>query len=258
MAGWMSLLFLVLFLGGASMGIPGSEGPSGDHPAGRLRGDQNAAGGVLPVRKTDDFGISGDGSATAWEKTDWVTLPFRKGHNSGWDTQVKLLYSDSGFYALFRCEDRRLSATMDADFLDLWNEDVAEIFLWPDERFPVYFEYEISPLNRELVLLVPNLDGQFLGWLPWHYEGSRRTRHATSVWGGEKKSLAGVEGWSAEVFIPYELLSPLSNVPPRPGTKWRANFYRCDYDQEPHSSWAWQPVEKRFHEFEKFGILEFK
>lgn len=24
--------------------------------------------------------------------------------------------------------------------LDLWNEDVFEVFWWPDERYPVYFE----------------------------------------------------------------------------------------------------------------------
>ena len=53
-----------------------------------------------------------------------------------------------------------------------------EVFLWPDERDPIYFEYEISPLGRELPILVPNLDGKFLGWRPWHYEGepARRAR----------------------------------------------------------------------------------
>ncbi len=132
-----------------------------------------------------------------------------------------------------------------------------EVFLWPDERFPIYFEYEISPLDHELVLLVPNLDGQFLGWTPWHYEGIHRIRHATSVRGGEKGSLAVIEGWSAEFFIPFDLLAPLTNVPPKPGARWRANFYRCDFDAEPHAVWAWQPVEKRFHEFEKFGTLVF-
>ena len=37
--------------------------------------------------------------------------------------------------------------------MDLWNEDVFEVFLWTDERYPVYFEYEISPLNHELPIL---------------------------------------------------------------------------------------------------------
>jgi hypothetical protein len=60
---------------------------------------------------------------------------------------------------------------MQGDFLDLWNEDVVEAFFWTDESNPIYFEYELSPLNYELPILVPNNKGKFLGWLPWHYEG---------------------------------------------------------------------------------------
>jgi hypothetical protein len=245
---WFVLLFGYL-MGDASMSPAGSP----------TMGETNApAASSWLVRRTSDFEISGEGSNAAWERADWLTLPPLKNDAVGWTTLVRILYSDSGLYVLFRFEDHQLTATMETDFLDLWNEDVAEVFLWPDERYPIYFEYEISPLNRELVLLVPNLDGEFLGWLPWHYEGARRTRHATTVWGGKKESLASIEGWSAEIFIPFDLLAPLANVPPRSGTRWRANFYRCDYDHQPHASWAWQPVEKRFHEYKKFGQLIFE
>lgn len=36
------------------------------------------------------------------------------------------------------------------DMSSLYLEDVAEVFLWPREELPVYFEYELSPLDREL------------------------------------------------------------------------------------------------------------
>ena len=65
-------------------------------------------------------------------------------------------------------------------------------------------------------------------------------------------------GWTAEVFIPYELLTPLRNVPPKPGTRWRANFYRMDYDDGQHTSWDWARVGPSFHEFQKFGTLVFE
>jgi hypothetical protein len=155
-------------------------------------------------------------------------------------------------------EDSAITATMNEDFLDLWNEDVFEFFLWPDERYPVYFEYEISPLGYELPILIPNFDGQFLGWRPWHYDGSRKTQKATTTTGGPKRSGARVKGWTAEVFVPYELLRPLQNVPPRPGTKWRANFYRVDYDDAKNTSWDWARVGPSFHEFQKFGTLIFE
>ena len=141
--------------------------------------------------------------------------------------------------------------------MDLWKEDVFEVFLWTDERSPVYFEYEISPLDRELPILIPNFGGRFLGWRPWHYEGGRRTRKATSIIGGPKQSQASIQGWRAEVFIPYALLTPLQNVPPKPGATWRANFYRMDHDQGKTTQWEWARVGDSFHEYEKFGSLIF-
>jgi hypothetical protein len=152
--------------------------------------------------------------------------------------------------------DRTLTATMTDDFMDLWNEDVFEVFLWTDERYPVYFEYEISPLNRELPIIVPNFGGQFLGWRPWHYDGPRLTRKATSVSGGSKEPHASIDGWRAEFFIPFALLKPLQNVPPKPGTTWRANFYRMDHDGGTLTQWGWVPL-ANFHDYEKFGDLVF-
>jgi hypothetical protein len=155
-------------------------------------------------------------------------------------------------------EDRKITATMKADFLDLWNEDVFEFFLWPSEQYPVYFEYEISPLGFELPIIIPNFGGEFLGWRPWHYDGERKTQKATSVMGGQKRSGARTKAWKAEVFVPYDLLKPLQNVPPEPGTRWRANFYRVDYDDGKNTSWDWVRVGRSFHEFEKYGTLIFE
>ena len=212
----------------------------------------------LEIGRTEDFELTGAGGARAWEKTDWIALPHRKGPNPEFRTDMKILYSGTGLYFLFRCGDAKLTAFLDGDFLDLWKEDVVEVFLRPDERDPLYFEYELSPLDHELPILVPNLDGHFWGWRPWHYEGDRRTRHATAVSGGEKRGGAAIREWTAECFIPFALLKPMRNVPPDPGSRWRANFYRCDYDAGSMAYWSWQPVEKMFHEYGRFGVLEFQ
>jgi hypothetical protein len=209
--------------------------------------------GIWRIKHTMDFNITGKGSSTNWDNTEWLTLPQRNSMSVGYQTQVKILYSDSGIYCLYRCEDKKITATLKKDFLDLYNEDVIEAFFWTDEKVPIYFEYELSPLNYELPILVPDIKGNFLGWLPWHYEGSRRTRHATYI---SKKGKA-VTGWTAEVFIPYALLKPMMNVPPQKGTQWRANFYRIDYDYNP-ITWQWQIVQnENFHDFERFGTIVF-
>ena len=213
---------------------------------------------VLRVPKTEDFEVNGRGDSPAWQKARWEPLQRRTAEGHPYQTRVKLLYSATGLYVLMDAADERVTATMKEDFLDLWTEDVFEFFLWPDERFPVYFEYEISPLGFELPILIPNFDGKFLGWRPWHYEVPRKTRKATTVAGGPKQSGAKITGWKAEVFTPYDLLRPLGNVPPKPGTRWRANFYRVDYDGGRTTSWDWARVGAGFHEFRKFGTLVFE
>ena len=99
--------------------------------------------------------------------------------------------------------------------------------------------------------------GKFLGWRPWHYEGDRKIQKAVKVTGGLAESGAKISGWSAEMFVPYKLLEPLQNVPPKPGTAWRANFYRVDVDGGKGASWDWARVGPSFHEYQKFGTLIF-
>lgn len=212
----------------------------------------------VTVRRCDDFEVTGKGDAPAWQRAEWVSMNVRpkSAHNDA--TRFKVLYSGTGLYVLFDADDRQLTASKAEDYLDLWTEDVFECFLWTDEKHPIYFEYEISPLGFELPILVPNFDGRFLGWRPWMYAGDRKTRKATSTRGGDRAPKAAVEGWTAEVFIPYELLKPLSNVPPKSGTRWRANFYRMDYDGGKQGSWDWARVGDSFHDYQHFGRLHFE
>lgn len=208
------------------------------------------------IPEVDDFELTGDGSNAAWKAADWNELARLDG-TATYTTRFKVLASESGVYFLIDGTDSRLTATATEDFADLWKEDVFEIFLWTDERYPIYFEYEISPLGRELPILVPNFDGRFLGWRPWHYEGDRRTRKAVHVTGGAAEPGAKIAGWTAEVFIPFELLRPLENVPPRKGGRWRANVYRIDHDGGATTRWAWAKVGESFHAFRDFGTLVF-
>jgi cellulose/xylan binding protein with CBM9 domain len=212
---------------------------------------------VLQVHPADDFEVTGAGDNAAWSRAEWTPLNRRQPEGLPYDARFKALYSKTGLYFLMEATDKKLTATMTEDFMDLWHEDVFEVFLWTDERTPLYLEYEISPLNHELVILVPNFGGQFLGWRPWHFEGERATRKATTIMGGPKTSGAAIAGWRAEFFIPYAVLKPLQNVPPKAGTTWRANFYRMDYDDGKATQWDWARVGPSFHEYEKFGELHF-
>ena len=216
---------------------------------------------VFTIKKTVDFEISGDGIADNWNQTEWVDIEQRRGKNTPLSTKAKILYSETGMYFLIYCEDIRLTATMEADNLFLWKEDIVEIFLAPDPGCWDHFEYELSPLNYELALFVTRDENlSFVRWLPYYYEETDRekTIHATSVIGGEKKSMAAVDGWTAEFFIPYRLLNIFENVPPRSGMKWRGNLYRVDYDHKPSSDWTWKPVSGTYHNTDEYGTFLFE
>ena len=212
----------------------------------------------ITVARTSDFALSGDGSAMSWACTGWNDMERVGAGASTYQARFKTLYSDTGIYFLVDCPDRRLTCTIEGDGKDIFTEDVVEAFIWTDEANPIYFEYELSPLDYELPIIVPNHEGRFHGWLPWHGDGPRATRHATAVRGGPKAGGAIVEGWSAEFFIPYALFQGLGNERAEPGMRWRANVYRIDYDDGEASHWAWNPdTGSRFHDFRNFGVFRF-
>ena len=210
------------------------------------------------VRRTEDFELDGTGASPLWQQAEWLNLPATGGSPTAYRTRAKLLASATGLYTLFECDDRKLACSALRDGDELYNEDVVELFIWPDESRPIYFEYEMSPMAAELVLIIPNRGGEFMGWSPWQFKNERRTRRATSVRGGPKSPGAPVEGWSAEVFVPYALLIGIAGQP-KPGTRWRANLCRIDYDTGRGVLHSWSTgITNSFHAFEKFGTIEFE
>lgn len=208
----------------------------------------------LPVKPTHDFTIDGRGSNLAWDQASWVALNQIDEGVKGYTSRFKILYSQKGIYVLFHGIDKKVTSTYYKDFDDMYNADVFEAFFHPEPRTPIYFEYEINAHDKELVLLIPNLDHKIMGWIPWHYEGDRKVQHKVFIETNDQ----GMQSWSAECFFPFSLLSPLQSVPPAKGTEWKANFCRLDYDSGKMIKWAWSPVKVSFHEFEVYRSIRFE
>jgi predicted TIM-barrel fold metal-dependent hydrolase len=209
------------------------------------------------VKSTQDFELNGKGDAKAWESAEWQSLVGCGGAKHEKTARFKVLWSAKGLYVLMQGSDTKVTATMQADYGTLWTEDCFEVFVKPDPEAPLYFEYEISPLGYELPIMITNIDGKTMGWQPWLYGGGRKIRKAIAIEEGKQEPGAAIQGWSAEIFIPFELLKPLKNVPPEKGTTWTANFYRMDYD-DGEKGWNWSPTTGSFHQFQKFGTLVFE
>ncbi len=141
-----AVLVVLLSAGGSAGGRAGG----GQAPPPAAMPTSQVAMPMYQVASAADFAVDGKGSAPAWSRAAWAPLTPR-GAPAGGDsppsgdrpllTRFKMLYSSTGLYVLMDSEDRTLTATFKDDFLDLWTEDVFEFFLWPDERYPVYFEY---------------------------------------------------------------------------------------------------------------------
>ena len=230
----------------------------------------NNSGPVLKVAKTTDFTVTGEGGNNNWNNSSWQTIterntsllqqnkwniPADKARNTlHYSTQFKILYSDKGIYCLYECEDSTITATLTEDYANLYDEDVVEAFFWPDTTTSLYFEYELSPLNYELPILILNNKGNTMGWKPWQYSDGRKIIHAIHI--NKNANAGGRFSWTAELFIPFALLSPMNNVPPQKGTQWRANFYRIDYDKNAAYS-SWQLTQSSYHDYKNFGTIEF-
>jgi hypothetical protein len=213
---------------------------------------------TLDVYSTPDFPLNGKGDQMQWAKTRWHPLQQIDGGAPGYATQFKILYSQTGVYVLLQGEDSKITVQRTGDFEDIFNADVFEVFFHPEPATPLYFEYEINALGNELVLLVPNLNGRFMGWRPWHYEGNRKVQQRVCVEGGEAVPGGTIRSWSAEIFFPFALLAPLDNVPPTRGTCWKANFCRLDYDTGRMIKWSWSPIRISFHEFQAYKTIVFQ
>ncbi|MCF6360853.1 MAG: carbohydrate-binding family 9-like protein [Cyclobacteriaceae bacterium] len=221
----------------------------------KVKADDNSS--VL-VKATTDFELSGDGSSSKWEEANWVSITQQANQSSPMETKFKVLYSEKGIYFLFYNEDASLDASILADNKHLWKEDVVEVFLWADTTKEVYFEYELSPLNYELPLMVMNIEGQRHRWQPWFYEDDRAILHQTAVQGGSKKSGASIKSWTGDFFIPFSLLLPIGQMPPISGAEWKANMYRMDYVNKKGMYWSWKKINSSFHEIQNFGTLIFE
>src|SRR5262245_1264201 len=87
-------------------------------PAARAQRDERPR---LSVKPAGDFDVTGAGDNPAWRAVDWVALRRREPDGHPYDTRFKALYSATGLYFLIDGADRTLTATMNDDFMDLWN-----------------------------------------------------------------------------------------------------------------------------------------
>jgi alpha-galactosidase len=212
-----------------------------------------ATGTAIALALTGALDKNGFPAANAWEHTppirfdaDW------QGKNADPErsTEVRLLWTKETLFLRFECRYRELTTFTDGDpdgrRYQLWDRDVAEVFLQPEPSSPHrYWEFEVSP-NGMWIDLDIDLDKQ-----PGH-KGNPQSGMRSRVHVDQKQKI-----WTAEMALPMRKLAPGFN----PQAGWRVNFFRVEGPSEPRFYSSWQPTntpKPRFHVPEAFGKLSFR
>jgi len=163
-------------------------------------------------------------------------------------TKVLTRWTKNNLYFLFFCPYEELnlkpSPTTKQETNQLWNWDVAEVFLGTDfADIKRYKEFEVSP-QGEWIDLDIDLHN------PHHEEGW--------TWNSGFESAAKIDAskhvWYAAMRIPY---SAIDSRPAAPGNTIRANLFRSQGPPEKAQEVTWQPpMNNTFHVPERFGLIK--
>jgi alpha-galactosidase len=161
-------------------------------------------------------------------------------------TTVQLLWTPETLFLRFTAQYRSITVFTDSDpdgrRYQLWDRDVAEVFMQPDSSDPWrYKEFEVSPNGFWVDLDISHGKNENL------HSGLRRR---VSV--NEK-----TKTWIAELALPMKVLTPRFN----PKDSWRVNFFRVEGPAEPRFYSSWRPThspQPNFHVPEAFGTLRFE
>lgn len=201
-----------------------------------------------------DFVPDGDLSKPAWRHASWVRFDHSmsgRRHFPQAKTAVASLWTPAFLYFAFRCHYTTLNVYEGEDPAkerwELWNRDVAEIFLNPQpERVNHYYEFEVAPNNQWIDLEIDK-DKTPFNDASWN----SGFEHATKV--DAKRRV-----WTLEMRIPVEKMGATGI---RPGMEWRLNLFRADGPGDDAArrflAWSTIPQGKTFHVPVRFGIIRF-
>lgn len=203
---------------------------------------------AVAIRMTEPLDAEGFPSFSSWEAAsplrfdaDWQGQNADRERN----TEVRLLWTPESLYLRFRARYREIAVFEDADENgrrdQLWDRDVAEVFLQPDSlQLRRYLEFEVSPNGFWIDLDIGPGEKRDLK------SGLRRRVVLNKA----------AKTWVAELALPMKCMVERFD----PAAKWRVNFYRVEGAAEPRFYSAWRPTrtpEPNFHVPEAFGELVF-
>ena len=211
--------------------------------------DESRLPTATAIRLTESVDSEGFPSSRDWKRVPAVQFDHDwRGENADPErsTEVRILWAPETLFLRFQQRYRTITVYPDArpdGWRDeLWDRDVAEVFLQPDASDPrKYKEFEVSPNGYWIDLAISH--------------GEKEELHSNL----ERRVILDKENstWTAELAIPMQSLTPHFS----PADVWRVNFYRVEGEREPRFYAAWSPTyspKPNFHVPAVFGKLIFR
>ena len=206
---------------------------------------------IESVQAEQDAPLALDPASAFWQASHAVYMEKDRFGKSvpSYRTEVHTRWTKNYLYFLFVCPYQQLylkpSPDSQKETNELWNWDVAEVFLGSDfKNIQRYKEFEISPqgewIDLDIDLRKPHHEE---GWT-WNsgFEVKARIDPSAHVWYGAMR-------------IPF---SALDSRPVAAGDTLRINLFRSQGPPAHHQEVAWQaPMNKTFHVPERFGLIKF-
>lgn len=162
---------------------------------------------------------------------------------------ARLLWTDAALFVRFDCQQHEPfvinhDPQIEFEAEKLWERDVCELFLAPDQDKPQnYFEFEVAPT------------GEWLDFAILHRDGRRETD--TSYNSGIKTATQISENAYGVIFrVEWQAFGKK----PRMGDQWLGNLFRCVGSGASRGYLAWQPTltdVPNFHVPQFFGVFKF-
>lgn len=150
-------------------------------------------------------------------------------------TEVLLLYDAQNLYISFICREpspEKIKARMREPDSEVYLDDCVEVMLAPTGKKEDYYHIVVNPLGT--------VYDAFLFDKQW----SSQAIVKTSVYN---------DRWIVEIAVPFRNFG----VKQVKGSRWYFNLFRARYAGGKPDVTSWAAVENRFHEPERFWVLEF-
>ncbi len=194
-----------------------------------------------------------------WSKLPQTVLSNWKHQGAGTPlTGMRLGYDSQWLYMRIDCEDSGTKTWMARDEMNLWEQDVAEMFVDAGCDEMDYYEFEWNPLGAKIDLeIVWAPDGRWRGSREWDAKGMKNTTR----WGKVMVNGTEKKGWVTEIKIPLTVFSDRKAMP-KSGDVWLGGLYRIERDTPSGSAyltWADLPGSSiAFHQPRSFGFMQFE